>query len=136
MANEHPQNPAPDHSGVQPGSGIALAREHELGPAENQTIGKAATWAKALAILLFASGALQLLDGFNVLGAAVNVIIGYFFWQSGKSLRLVVDSEGSDISHLMNAFDQLRRAFLTRIIVMVVAAVVVSLSLIVLLAAS
>lgn len=94
---------------------------HEFGPAENATIGSAATWAKALGVVGFVDVGLDALN-LNVVGAAIAFAIALAFWKAGSSLSSVVTTQGHDVPHLMQAVQQIGSAFHTRTIVTLIGA--------------
>lgn len=101
--------------------------DYEFSERENQTIKKASTWAIILAIVILIQaglGAVQNLIQANICGAiigfAVALVIGIAFYKAGTSLKAVVETEGCDTLHMMEAIDKLGTAFLVRIIVVCV----------------
>jgi hypothetical protein len=107
---------------------------YEFTSRENETIGKAATWALALAgasfIMVivhlvfaflgtdFADSAFTLLIfdmGAGVVSASCYLAAGILFAVAGTALRRVVNTEGSDLKHMLKALDTLHRIFVIRI---------------------
>lgn len=107
----HPEDTSP-HPTWQ---GSAPRRGYEFSSSENARIGRAATWAKGVAIILFVQAALALI-GFNLISVAIDVAIGLSFWGGAKKLQEVVQTRGNDVTHMMHALDKLSMAFLIRII--------------------
>ncbi len=93
--------------------------EYEFTTLENQTVDKAATWTKILAIVMIIDGGLALF-GCNIIGAAIKIAIGVYFLNAAKALKAVVDTEGSDVTNMMTALDKIGSAFIVRIWVMVI----------------
>ncbi len=104
-----------------------LEGEYEFNQDENRVVHGAASWVKALAFTLFAQAVLKVLDIAKspvLAGATIIVyaVLGGAFLKAGQSLSEVVDTQGSDVSHMMHALQELGRAFQIRIIAMVLAA--------------
>lgn len=112
----HPGAPGPGAGpvGWQPSG-------YEFTPAQDAIIGKAATWARWLGIVMFIEAGLQLVN-INLIGVVIHGAIGYFFWKGGTSLQSVVDTQGHDIAHLMSALEQVGHALLIRLILLAVLA--------------
>ncbi len=104
----------------QPGFGHPPVSEYEFSQVEEQTVGRAATWAKAVAILFFVQAAFSLI-GFNLLAVAVDVAIGVSIWKGAKALSAVVDTQGNDVGHMMEAMSQLSTAFTIRLVIVGIA---------------
>jgi hypothetical protein len=113
---------------------MASRDAYEFTARENDTIGKAATWAHALAgasFLMvaihlafafigtdFESSSLELLVfdwGAGVASATCYLAAAILFAVAGSALRRVVKTEGSDLTHLLKALDTLHRIFVVRI---------------------
>ena len=107
---------------------------YEFTARENETIGKAATWALALAgasfvmvivHLVFAfldtdladsSFSLLIFDmGAGLVSASCYLAAGILFGIAGSALRRVVHTQGSDLKHILKALDTLHRIFVIRI---------------------
>ncbi len=95
--------------------------EYEFTHLENQTVEKTASWAKILAIVLFVDGGLSVV-GQDIVGAVVSIIVGLMFYNAAKHLKLVVDTEGNDVTNLMSALKKVNTAFTIRIVLMALAA--------------
>jgi len=127
MNNGYGQPPAGDGGGHGYGPDVSRL-DYEFTQRENKTIQKAASWAKILAIVIFIQAglsAIQQLAALNICGVIVGVgvalAVGISFFQAGKSLQAVVDTEGSDIGHMMTALERLGTAFMIRIVLVCVA---------------
>ena len=113
---------------------MASQDAYEFTSRENGTIGKAATWARALAGASFimvvvhlvfafvgtdlAGTSIQLLlfdVGAGVVAASCYLLAGILFAVVGGALRRVVDTEGSDLKNMLKALDTLHRIFVLRI---------------------
>ena len=107
---------------------------YEFTSRENQTIGKAATWALALAgasmimvvvHLVFAFTGTDFSDtafallafdmGAGVASASCYLAAGVLFAMVGGALKRVVNTEGSDLQNMLKALDTLHRIFVVRI---------------------
>lgn len=132
-----------------PGGKLSDGR-YEFNPLENMVIARAARLTRAwgiiavvigvlLAIMVIVGAALVLVFTSEVddptvgvllpivlivaLGpvALVNVITGWYYMASGRSLQEVVDTEGNDVAHLMSALDRVAGAFRIEVIFLVIA---------------
>ena len=88
---------------------------YEFSSVENETIGGIGKWSKTLAILLFIEGGFALLNG-DVVEFACSLFIGLALYRAAGAFTLIVDTEGSDIDHLLTAMEQVGNALLVRII--------------------
>ena len=107
----YPAYPPPGYSGYPP----QMPAQYEFSEVENKTIERCAAWVKALAVLFFFNAGLQLIN-FNVIGIAIYIGIGVGFWKAGKSLAAVIETEGNDVKHLMDALKSMSGAFMIRLI--------------------
>ncbi len=117
----------------QPGAGFAPGRGYEFRDSENEVIRKAAGGAKFLGILFFIQAGLQLFN-FNIIAIAINVALGVSFFQGGKSLQAVTETQGNDIPHLMEGLEKLSSALLIRLVLVGIALGLVALGVLVLFA--
>jgi hypothetical protein len=107
---------------------------YEFTDRENETIGRAGTWALALAGVSFVmvivhlvvafvgtdlsgtSAALLVFDmGAGVVSATCYLAAAVLFSIVGGALKKVVNTEGSDLTNMMKALDTLHRIFVIRI---------------------
>lgn len=108
---------------------------YEFTSRENETIGKAATWALALAGASFImvavhlafvfTGGTELADttlellvfdvGAGVVSASCYLAAGVLFAIVGGALRRVVTTQGNDLKNMLKALDTLHRIFVIRI---------------------
>ena len=108
--------------------------DYEFTSLENKTIGKAALWTKGVGIISFLNAGLQLLEigEKSLLGIiitmAIYVAIGVAFFKGGVAFQKVVDTEGNDIAHMMEALTKVGSAFMIRIVITVIAVVFVLLA--------
>jgi hypothetical protein len=99
---------------------------YEFTPAQDEVIGSMARWtgifswfALISGTVLALFGVLQLPEGaLNIIGGSVYLFIGMWFRGAAKSLRMVVDTEGDDIAHLMSALENLRSAFMAMVVIL------------------
>lgn len=125
--NQGPYNPynAPNPYGGTPGPygapppGTSLMGEYEFTDAENEVISGAALWAKLLGIFMIITGVFALLQC-NPVTFGINLAVGISFLGGATSLKLVVDTQGNDIQHMMIALGKLRSAFRIRVIVVLI----------------
>ena len=107
---------------------------YEFTSAENLTIERTAKFAKAFGIISVVIGVLATLDvgltmSSNPARAAelpntlAAVIIGVIFVRVAAALQLVVDTEGNDVKHMMEAVKKLGDAFLVQLAVTAIAVV-------------
>ena len=108
------------------------AGEYEFSNLENETIEKTANWSKYLAFSMFVTAAISVFN-YNLVDSAVKIIVGYFFFDGSKSLKAVVDTEGSDVTNMMSALSKLNTAFNVRIWVTLISLVVVGVALLIVL---
>ncbi len=103
-----------------PQPGFAPSPGYEFSAVENTTIGRTATWAKAVGVFFFIQAALGLLD-FNIIGIAIDLAIGLALWKGGKSMQGVVDTQGNDVPQMMEALEQMSSAFTIRLVLVGIA---------------
>lgn len=97
-----------------PPTGVPGRPQYEFTAEQNTTVASVARWAKALAILMFVQAGFALLSG-NWLGGAIDLCLGLPLWGGGTSLSAVVNTQGNDIGHLMQALDKLSSVFAIRV---------------------
>ena len=102
---------------------VPQASGYEFTEQENVTVERAAAWAKGLGLLMFVQCGLQLIN-LNVIGVLLYVVLGVLFWRGGAALTKVVETQGNDVGHLLEAMRQLGQALLLRIVVVSAAAVI------------
>jgi len=106
--------------------------DYEFTASQNVVIGKAATWATALGIVMFVNAALSLLNFPNgIIQAVISLFLGINFFRSGKAFKSVVDTQGNDVAHLLQALDRVGTAFQIRLIVTLVGVVLMLVALVV-----
>lgn len=113
-----PHNPGYAQPGYNPGYGGGSA--YEFRESENEVLRKASNAAKFLGIVFFVQAALALIN-FNIIGLAIDIALGVSFFQGGKSLQSVVETQGNDIPHLMEGLEKLSSALLIRLVLIGIA---------------
>lgn len=111
-------NPGYAQPGHNPGYGGGSA--YEFRESENEVLAKAANAAKFLGIVFFVQAAFALIN-FNIIGLAIDIALGVSFFQGGKSLQAVVETQGNDIPHLMEGLEKLSSALLIRLVLIGIA---------------
>jgi uncharacterized membrane protein HdeD (DUF308 family) len=125
MYPQGPQNPyAPPAAPMQPPGGGPMGYGYEFNAEENAVISSAALWARILGVALIVTGLASLINC-NVISFILDLIVGIFFITGGSSLAAVVNTQGNDIAHMMQALGKLGTAFKIRVIVTLVALVLI-----------
>ena len=93
-----------------------MIRGYEFDEGENAVFSSLASGMKFVGVVLMILGALSILSALaGNFGAAVNgviyLLIGIWTRSAANSIRAIVDTEGSDIMHLMNAMGHLKKLF-------------------------
>ncbi len=99
------------------------AQGYEFGHAQNETFRNLGSRMKVVGIIYMVTGgflgligviSLFVMPAFGVLYmlfATVQLLIGIWTNNAASSFRLIVDTKGSDISHLMSALESLRKLY-------------------------
>ena len=142
-AGYHAPPAAPPHGGHGGG--------YEFNEQENARIGLAATFTKVFGAVSFIAGGIGFLLSFVPLikvglapqaffgvllaavGALISIGIGYIYFSSGQAFSRVVDTQGDDIAHLMDALSRLRSAFRFEVILIAVGFALIGVAMIILL---
>ena len=103
---------------------------YEFNDSENQIIDKTASRAKLWGIISIVVGSLNCMSscgGFakadmflNLPTGIVGIIVGVAFLGVGNSLKQVVQTQGNDLMHLMQALQKMSSAFMVQIVCTVV----------------
>jgi hypothetical protein len=103
---------------------------YEFNDAENAIIGKTAGRAKLFGIISIVLGALYSMSScgacakadllMNLPQGVIGIVVGIFFIGVGNSLQNVVNTQGNDIQHIMEALQKMGTAFLVQIITWIV----------------
>lgn len=131
-----PQNfaPSPYPQGGPPGAGFAPAPSYgsyEFNEYENSVIDKVASRVKLWGIVSIVIGAFQILSSCGMFANAsyatnlpvgiVGIVVGVTFVGAGNALKAVVQTQGNDLMHMMQALEKMSSAFLIQMICLVVA---------------
>ena len=110
-----------------PGGGFGTYEFNEL---ENGIIGKTAGRAHTWGIISIVVDALNTLVGFlfivspsllvNLVTGIVSIVVGVTFLGAGNSLQNVVQTQGNDMEHMMQAMQKMSSAFMVQIITTIV----------------
>jgi hypothetical protein len=117
-----PQTP-PEHADQQPQAAVPKVQAYEFTPAQDSIIRALSKKMNFVGYFYIVVSALVGLAGLGLL--FINAFLGLFYmvlltpelligiWTltAGKSFRMVVDTKGQDIPHLMNALDSLRKLY-------------------------
>jgi hypothetical protein len=114
--------------------------QYEFDPEQNALIGSLAAKMRFVGLVLIALGVLALLgsaatfrdvrDGNLIIFGLLQVIIGVWTRSAASSFRQVVETKGSDITHLMDALDDLRKLYALQYWLVILAAVLLVVSLV------
>lgn len=110
---------------------------YEFNDFENSVIDKTASRAKLWGIISTVIGALQLLGSCGMVANAsyatylpsgiIALVVGITFIGVGNSLKSVVQTQGNDMMHMMQALQKLGSAFMIQIIATIIGIVLVAL---------
>jgi hypothetical protein len=114
-----------------PGPYYQRPPQYEFTPEENKVLDDLSVWAGGLGIVKFIQGGLGVI-GQNPIGAIVEVIVGISLMGARKGLRGAVDTQGSDIDHLLTSVDKLSTVFLVRLILAILVGGIFALAILVL----
>ena len=127
--------------GGMPGMGMGMNPaqfgNYEFNDFENSVIDKTAGRAKLWGIISTVIGALQLLGSCGMVANAsyatylpsgiIALVVGITFIGVGNSLKSVVQTQGNDMMHMMQAMQKLGSAFMIQIIATIIGIVLVAL---------
>lgn len=123
--NQNPYGAQPPAMGGM-GMGGGSYGNYEFNDAENSVIDKAASKAKLWGIISTTIGALQVMGSCGAIGqptlatwlpqGIVAIVVGVTFIGVGNSLKAVVQTQGNDIMHMMQALQKMTTAFTIEII--------------------
>jgi hypothetical protein len=102
-----------------PGSGaVAAEKQYEFRPAENKVIGALALkmhfvglFLLALGLLIIAIGVVVVFHAGPIVSGTLVCLVGLWTHRASSSLQSVVQTEGRDVSHLMDALDDLHKLY-------------------------
>lgn len=106
-------------------------KTYEFTTDQNQLIGTLAGRMKFVAIFFIVLGCIMGLAGlFNLpagivylVMAAIYIIIGIWTIGASNSFKKIVETEASDISHLMNALNELKKLYTLQYVLVIIAIV-------------
>jgi hypothetical protein len=126
--------------GGMPGMGMPMGAQfgnYEFNDFENSIIDKSAGRAKLWGIISTVIGVLQLLGSCGMVANAsyatylpsgiIALVVGITFIGVGNSLKSVVQTQGNDMMHMMQALQKLGSAFMIQIIATIIGIVLVAL---------
>lgn len=127
--------------GGMPGMGMGMSPQqfgnYEFNDFENSIIDKAAGRAKLWGIISTVIGGLQVLGSCGMVANAsyatwlpqgiIALVVGITFIGVGNSLKSVVQTQGNDLMHMMQALQKLGSAFMIQIIATIIGIVLVAL---------
>ena len=124
------QNPYGAQGGGPGMMGAGAYGNYEFNETENAIIDKAASRAKLWGIISTTIGALECLASCGAVaspGLATNlptgivaIVVGITFMGVGNSLKMVVQTQGADLMHMMQALDKMSGAFMVQIVCAIV----------------
>jgi hypothetical protein len=113
---------------------------YEFNEYENSLVDKAASRAKLWGIISTVIGALQVLGSCGMFASPtlaaqlptgiVGIVVGVTFIGVGNSLKAVVDTQGNDMMHLMQAMQKMSTAFIIQIICAIVGFVLAAIAMV------
>ena len=132
--------PNPYASPGAPGGMQAGYGNYEFNDYENSIIDKTAGRAKLWGLISAIVGALQIMGSCGMVANAqlagylptgiIALIVGITFMGVGNSLKSVVQTQGNDLMHLMQAMQKLGSAFMVQIVCTIIGVVLVALILV------
>lgn len=112
------------------GGGTGVYGSYEFNETENSIIDKTAARAKLWGTISTVIGALQVLSSCgaaasptfiaNLPTGIVAIVVGVAFMGVGNSLKSVVNTQGNDLVHMMQALEKMSGAFMVQIICAIV----------------
>ncbi len=124
------QMPPPGYGGPMPQVSYGGFGNYEFNDQENAIIAKAAGRARLWGIISIIIGALYTISGFffflspglltNFASGIKDIIVGIVFLGVAGSLTSVVQTQGNDVQHMMQALDKLSTSLMVQIIVTIV----------------
>jgi len=135
MDQQTPVQPQPQPKAPQPAG-------YEFSSSQNVTMQVLASRMKALGLIYMIFGGVVGLGGiFMLFQAGLNAIVllletalfgfmGFWNYNGAGSFRLIVDTRGNDISHLMNGLEQLKKIYNLQYWLMIVMLILVALAIV------
>jgi hypothetical protein len=107
-------SPAP----AKPGGSKSVEKQYEFNPHENKIISQLASkmhfvglFLLAVGLVMIAIGVIVVFHAGPIMTGALACVVGLWTQRASTSLRSVVQTEGRDITHLMDALDDLRKLY-------------------------
>jgi hypothetical protein len=131
------QNPYGAPQGGMPGMMSGSYGNYEFNDMENAIIDKTAGRAKLWGIISTVVGACQVLlscgsfanpsFASNLPAGIIAIVVGVTFLGVGSSLKMVVQTQGNDVMHMMQALQKMSSAFMVQIVCAIIAFVLMAL---------
>jgi len=99
--------------------GYTESETYEFTHTQNSVIGRLSLYMQIVGGLIVAWGAFGVFigSGFGYFLSAILFVIGLCSWRAGVAFKKIVKSEGSDISHLMEALTNIRNVYLAQVVI-------------------
>lgn len=133
FGQQQPMQQQPYAGGPMPQVSYGGYGNYEFNDMENAVIAKAAGRARMWGIISIVIGALYVISGFfavsqpallpNLASGAKDIVVGIVFLGVAGSLTQVVQTQGNDVQHMMQALDKLSTSLMVQIIVTIVGVV-------------
>jgi hypothetical protein len=110
--------PPSDTAPTPPGGVKAGEKQYEFKAGENRIIGALASkmhfvglFLRAMGLLVIAIGVVVVFHAGPIVSGTLACLVGLWTQRASASLRNVVQTEGNDVSHLMDALDDLHKLY-------------------------
>jgi hypothetical protein len=123
------QGDAPAAAGSVPATTASESSpQYEFTPGQNVTIGELAAKMRFVGFFLILGGVLQCLSVLaghlgGLISGLVYIFLGVWTRNAAASFQKIVDTEGSDITHLMSALNDLLRMYRLQYFLLIIALV-------------
>jgi NADH:ubiquinone oxidoreductase subunit 6 (subunit J) len=105
----------------EPGPGQPGA-SYEFNDQQNGIIKECSTWLIVVAVGMFIDAAGKMMGAQrSIVGAIITIVVGVLMVMSATSFKKVVDTQGNDVAHLMEALDKFGNVMLVRSILAILA---------------
>lgn len=110
---------------------------YEFSPSQNEVIASLASYMKIVGIVSFIGGVLLIVSGAVQIGkggvaaliqGVLALVIGGLTVHASREFRQIVDTQGSDIGHLMTALGALRSLYRLQVILLCIAIAILALA--------
>ena len=107
--------------------------EYEFNSTQNQVIEQVAKKMRFVGIILIILGIFYMLGGLftlpkgiaNIIAAIIYIIIGYWTTKASTSFQLIVNTEGNDITNLMEALGELKKLYKLQYVILIISILIV-----------